>query len=260
MGPRREDASRREFSRRVEPRLQEAPGRDLGLLPLRARRGRHRGRSLAYRSRENPRARCVRGDAARADDEIALALPLRAALAERGLSPKHAQDLLVAFRMDAGKHRYKDWNDLLGYCAFSANPVGRFVLDLHGESRATWPANDALCTVLQIINHLQDCGADFRRLNRVYIPHDTLAAKNARAMRLAVRKASPELLGCIHELAAKTRELLGAAISGRVADLRLSLEVAAIERLARKLAGLLAERDPLSQPVHLSKSAFALFW
>ena len=58
-------------------------------------------------------------------------------------------------------------------------PVGRFVLDVHGESRATWPANDALCAALQIINHLQDCGKDYRNLNRVYIPLDAFAAAGA---------------------------------------------------------------------------------
>ncbi len=192
------------------------------------------------------------------DDDVAEALPLRAAIAERGLSPCHAQDLLAAFRMDASKHRYANWDELIHYCTYSANPVGRFVLDVHGESRATWPANDALCTALQIVNHLQDCGADYRRLDRVYIPLDALAAGNAPVEALAAAKASPELLACIHELAAKTKELLGTAdLSRQIEDLRLSLEVGAIERLARKLTRLLSERDPLSQPVHLSKPAFA---
>src|SRR5262249_55973540 len=108
-------------------------------------------------------------------DDVADALPLRAALAERGLSPRHAQDLLTAFRIDVTKLRYTDSDDLLGYCAYSANPVGRFVLDVHGEDRGLWPANDALCTALQIINHLQDCGKDYRALNRVYIPLDAMA-------------------------------------------------------------------------------------
>jgi squalene synthase HpnC len=186
------------------------------------------------------------------------ALPLRASIAERGLSPKHGQDLLVAFRMDARKGRYADWDDLIHYCTYSAMPVGRFVLEVHGESRATWPANDALCAALQIINHLQDCGADYRRLDRVYIPLDSLAARNIPVEALAGSKASPELLACIHDLAAKTKDLLGAAdLSRGIRDLRLSLEVAAIERLARKLVHMLLERDPLSQPVHLSKPAFA---
>jgi phytoene/squalene synthetase len=137
-------------------------------------------------------------------------------------------------------------------------PVGRFVLDVHGENRATWPANDALCAALQIINHLQDCGADFRRLDRVYIPLDRLAARNIPAEALAAPKASPDLLKTIHELAAETRALLGSAdLSGGIQDFRLSMEVAAIERLARKLVRMLMERDPLSQPVHLTKLGFA---
>src|SRR5213078_2527159 len=105
-------------------------------------------------------------------DDNAEAVRLRGALAERGLPPRHAQDLLTAFRLDVTKLRYQDWDDLISYCTYSAMPVGRFVLDVHGESRATWPANDALCAALQINNHLQDCGKDFRALNRVYIPLD----------------------------------------------------------------------------------------
>ena len=191
-------------------------------------------------------------------DDIKDALPLRAVIAERGLSPKHGQDLLVAFRMDASKQRYANWDDLIHYCSYSAMPVGRFVLDVHGESRATWPANDALCAALQIINHLQDCGADYRRLDRVYIPVDRLAARNIPVEALAAPKASPELLATIHELAAETKELLGSAdLSRGIQDLRLSLEVAAIERLARKLVHMLLERDPLSEPVHLNKRDFA---
>ena len=95
------------------------------------------------------------------------------------LSPRHAQDLLTAFRMDVTKLRYRDWDDLIDYCSYSAMPVGRFVLDVHGESRALWPANDALCAALQIINHLQDCGKDYRDLDRVYIPLDALAEAGA---------------------------------------------------------------------------------
>ena len=190
-------------------------------------------------------------------DAIEDALPLRAAIAKSRLSPKHGQDLLVAFRMDASRHRYADWSALMHYCSYSAMPVGRFVLDVHGESRSTWPANDALCAALQIINHLQDCGADYRRLNRVYIPLDRLAARNIPLEALGAQKASPDLLATIHELAAQTQDLLGRAdLSRGIKDLRLSLEVAAIERLARKLVQMLLVRDPLSQPVHLSKLGF----
>ena len=68
-------------------------------------------------------------------------------------------------------------------------PVGRFVLDVHGEPRSTWSANDALCAALQINNHLQDCGADFRNLDRVYVPLDALAAAGARVEELAAPRS-----------------------------------------------------------------------
>jgi squalene synthase HpnC len=191
-------------------------------------------------------------------DEIADALPLRAALAEYNLTPQHALDLLIAFRMDARKHRYADWQDLMHYCTYSAMPVGRFVLDVHGENRATWVASDALCAALQVNNHLQDCGADYRRLDRVYIPTDRLEKYRVPVEALAASKSTPELLACIHELAAETKDLLGKGdLSRHIRDLRLSLEVAVIERLAHKIVSLLLKRDPLSERVHVTKGEAA---
>src|SRR3979411_2365693 len=102
------------------------------------------------------------------------AVHLRRALAERSMPPRHALDVLTAFRMDVDKLRYANWDALIQYCRYSAMPVGRFMLDVHGESTSTWAANDALCAALQINNHLQDCGKDYKNLNRVYLPLDVL--------------------------------------------------------------------------------------
>ena len=138
------------------------------------------------------------------------------------MSPQHAQDLLKAFRLDATKLRYRDWDDLMAYCAYSAMPVGRFVLDVHGESRSTWPASDAICAALQIINHLQDCAADYRNLDRVYIPLDALAACGLGVEALGAAKASPELRRCIAGLARAHREhfcMKGDALPSIVAGL-----------------------------------------
>ena len=194
-------------------------------------------------------------------DDNPEAVRLRAALAERALPPRHAQDLLVAFRMDVNKLRYRDWDDLIHYCSYSAMPVGRFVLDVHGESRATWAANDALCAALQINNHLQDCAKDFRDLNRVYIPLDALAAAGATPEELGARAASPQLLRCIHDLAARNARLLaqGAAFCGQIENTRLALEVAVIHSYARHIVALLQQRDPLSERVHLGKAQFAFY-
>jgi hydroxysqualene synthase len=184
------------------------------------------------------------------------AVPLRRALADTGLPPSHALDLLMAFRLDVSKRRYRDWDELMHYCRYSAMPVGRFVLDVHGEARSTWPASDALCAALQVINHLQDCADDYRALDRVYIPLDELAAHGIGVEALARDKASPQLRGCLKSLADKAGELLADAtkLPYQVTSLRLAAETAVIVGLARKLMQFLVTRDPLSECVHLTKA------
>ncbi|MEJ0046168.1 MAG: squalene/phytoene synthase family protein [Rhodospirillales bacterium] len=107
------------------------------------------------------------------------AASLRASLAATGVTPDHARDLLHAFRQDTSKNRYASWPELIDYCRYSAMPVGRYVLDLHGESRDTFPHSDALCASLQVLNHVQDCSRDFLELDRCYLPGDLLAAAGA---------------------------------------------------------------------------------
>lgn len=185
---------------------------------------------------------------------------LRNALSERGLASRHALDLLTAFRLDVTKLRYADWDDLIGYCRYSAMPVGRFMLDVHGESRATWVASDLLCAALQIINHLQDCADDYRDLDRVYVPLDSLAAAGLTVAALGESKASPALRQCLRDLADRTGGLLedSKKLSPQVNDTRLALEIAVIQTLAERLVRLLLTRDPLSEPVHLGKPQVAL--
>jgi phytoene/squalene synthetase len=147
--------------------------------------------------------------------------------------------------------RYADWDDLIGYCRLSAMPVGRYVLDLHGESRATWPANDALCAALQVINHLQDCARDYGVLDRVYIPLDT----GVRVEELAGAQATPALRAIITGLVERTRGLLAqsADFAAQIRDRRLAAEVAVIQRLAESLCDRLEARDPLCERVHHGK-------
>lgn len=177
---------------------------------------------------------------------------LREVMAARGLDPVHAHDLLTAFERDCTVNRYADWDGLMDYCRYSAMPVGRFVLDVHGEARSTWPASDALCAALQVINHLQDCGKDYRGLDRVYIPEETFAEFGARVEDLGGERASPELRAAIAALAVRTMGLLdrSAGFAGMIRDRRLGAEVAIIQRLALSLTKRLEKRDPLRQRVH----------
>ncbi|MES2029390.1 MAG: squalene synthase HpnC [Pseudomonadota bacterium] len=194
-------------------------------------------------------------------DGQAEAVVLREALQTRGMAPRHALDVLTAFRMDVTKLRYADWDELIHYCSFSAMPVGRFMLDVHGESKATWPASDALCAALQINNHLQDCGNDYRDLDRVYIPQDVLDRHGASAEDLKHAKASPALLACIRELVARTETLMheSETLTVHIADVRLGCDVAVIETFAWQILKMLKTRDPLSEKVHLSKASMARY-
>jgi len=182
------------------------------------------------------------------------AVNLRRALAQRSMSPRHALDVLIAFRMDVTKLRYESWDEVVYYCRYSAMPVGRFMLDVHGESMSTWAASDALCAGLQINNHLQDCGKDYRDLNRVYLPSDALAAAGASVEELGQGRASAPLLQCLRALAARTEVLLNESrsLSAEVKDFRLGLEISVIQRFADRIVQLLKVRDPLSETVHLS--------
>jgi len=195
--------------------------------------------------------RGLEGKAGGAEEGLALGK----VLAERRLDPIHAHELLDAFVQDATVRRYARWDDLIAYCRLSAMPVGRFVLDVHGEDRRCWPASDALCAALQVINHLQDCGKDYHMLNRVYIPTENLAAAGGRIEDLGASASSPGLMTTLRSLARSTSGLLGesTAFASMIADRRLATEVAIIQRLAEKLTVRLLERDPLSEKVHHSK-------
>jgi squalene synthase HpnC len=180
------------------------------------------------------------------------AVALRRVLAERGLGWEHMLDLLEAFRRDVTKLRYQTWDELMDYCRYSAMPVGRFVLDVHGEATSTWPASDALCAALQMINHLQDCAKDFHEIDRVYLPQETLDACGANVEMLADPAGDPAIRATIRVLADNTAKLLRVSrpFAGQIRDLRLALEVGAIQRLAESLNQRLQERDPLSQDTH----------
>ena len=183
------------------------------------------------------------------------ATALRAALKARSLSARHPRDLLIAFRADATKLRYADWWELMGYCEYSANPVGRFVLDVHGEDERRYPASDAICSALQIINHLQDCADDYLRLDRVYIPQDRLAAHAATVEQLGAAQSAPGLRATIAELTERTRALLreGRSLAGEVADRRLRLEIQVITALAEAHCDRLMAMDPLAERAKLPR-------
>ncbi|MSO75411.1 MAG: squalene synthase HpnC [Alphaproteobacteria bacterium] len=198
--------------------------------------------------------RAVRGLAAPGED-VPKAERLRQSLAATGVTAQHAVDLLGAFKRDAYQLRYTGWDDLLGYCILSAAPVGRFLLDLHGEDRAGWAASDALCNALQVLNHLQDCGDDYRTLDRVYLPEPWLAAAGTGVTALGAARASPGLRRVLDRTLDETASLLATArrLPFVLKSRGLAHESAAILAIAERLAVELRRRDPLAGRVVLSK-------
>jgi hydroxysqualene synthase len=195
-------------------------------------------------------------------DEQAAALPkalaLRRSLAATGVSARHALDLLAAFTQDATKLRYRDWADLLGYCALSARPVGRQLLDLHGEPAALYAVSDPLCDALQVLNHLQDCQADYQNLDRVYLPLERFAAAGIGVEALDRPSASPALRRVLDDTLAGVDRLLVAAedLPRALRSPRLAAESAVILAIARRIALELRRRDPLASRVELGRAAF----
>ena len=183
------------------------------------------------------------------------AVNLRRALAERGMPPRHALDLLTAFRMDVTKLRYETWDEVIHYCRYSAMPVGRFVLDVHGESTSTWAASDAICAGLQINNHLQDCGKDFRE-PQPRLSSARCACRRRRFRRAVGRGACRAGVAAMSAIAWRsgTRRCStrAEALAADVRDFRLGLEIAVIQSFADRIVRLLKVRDPLSERVHLN--------
>ena len=196
-------------------------------------------------------------DGAAGNDSPA-ASAMRESLRETGTTAQHCHDVLHAFRLDAVKLRYRDWSDLMNYCRYSASPVGRQLLDLHGESRTTWPASDALCSALQVLNHLQDCVDDYRRLDRVYLPLDELAAEGAGVEALRGDVSSQGLRRVLDRLLDRTAALVEQANSlpPLVVSRGLRWESAVIVDLAGRLLRRLRRGDPLASRVALHKTDF----
>ena len=195
-----------------------------------------------------------RGEGPCLEDTLELGRMLKA----RGISPARASGLLEAFRQDACKTRYATWLELRDYCRRSAEPVGRFLLDLHGESRALYPASDALCAALQVLNHIQDIAEDKKRLDRVYLPQDWMAREGVTQAALVAQRSSPELRRVIGLCLGETESLLQEAgrLAGDLRSWRLRIQAATTFLLARRLQTRLERSDPLAGRVALSRWDF----
>lgn len=226
------------------------------LLPPRARRHLHRiyafartADDLADEWRDAAALAAFRADFLHhldgAGREVPLFVDLVATIRECQLEPELFTDLLSAFEQDLTVRRY-DRAGLRDYCRRSADPVGRLVLRVCGYRDAGLDAlSDRICTALQLLNHLQDLGADLRERDRIYFPLEDLHRHGAGEGDLRAAVASPALRAFVlAEAQALGREFaagwpLVAAVRGRLRwELRAILRgAAAVLARIRKLDG-----------------------
>ena len=176
-------------------------------------------------------------------------------------------DLLTAFRQDQTVHRYPDWESVLGYCRYSANPVGRLVLYLCGYRDAERQAlSDATCTALQLANFWQDVARDLEK-DRIYIPLDALAAHGLSEADVFAHRFDKRYAALMKDLIARTRALFdqGLPLAERVApELRIDIELfsrgglAVLDSIERVGYNTLERRPALSRAAQVNLLGRAL--
>ena len=139
-------------------------------------------------------------------------IALRETIRAKNIPIQPFRDLLRAFRQDQTTHRYPDWDSVLDYCAYSANPVGRLVLYLCGyRDEARQKLSDCTCTALQLANFWQDVSRDLEK-GRVYIPLDALAEYGLAETDIVARKFDGRFVALMKSLIARTRALFHAGL------------------------------------------------
>jgi squalene synthase HpnC len=169
---------------------------------------------------------------------------LRRTVARCSIPPEPFADLIRAFEQDQTVARYTTWQDLYGYCRYSANPVGRLVLYLCGYSDAERQRlSDATCTALQLANFWQDVAVDLEK-DRVYIPLEVLERHGYGLEDLYARRMTPAFRDVMREIVARARELFaeGLPLSSMV-DRRLALDIDLFSRGGLRVLDKIAEQD-----------------
>lgn len=174
--------------------------------------------------------------------------PVFVALAETArrheLPPEPFDDLIRAFEQDQRVTRYRDWEELFGYCRCSANPVGHLVLYLCGyRDQERQKLSDATCTALQLANFWQDVAADLER-GRIYLPLDLLAKHGCPVEDVEARRFTPAFREAMKEAAGVARRLFEEGLPlVRLVDRRLAIDLELFSRGGMKILDKIEAQD-----------------
>jgi squalene synthase HpnC len=192
--------------------------------------------------------------------QSALFQSLAGVIREHDLPLALFHDLLSAFSQDVVKRRYADFGEVMDYCRRSANPIGRLLLHLYGETGPRSLAySDGICASLQLVNFLQDIEIDYGK-DRIYLPQDEMQRYGVSEQQIARREAGGAWRTfMLHQIDRARRMLRAGAPLGRVLKGRVGLELRMIvlggERILKKLHE--AEGDVFRQRPVLKRSDWA---
>lgn len=168
---------------------------------------------------------------------------LRRTAEKHDLPKQPLADLLRAFRQDQTVRRYRTWDELLLYCRYSANPVGRLVLHLCGYRDAERQRlSDATCTGLQLANFWQDVSVDLEK-GRVYLPLEAMERHGYSLEELQARRVTPAFRNLMREAVGRARELFleGMPLAG-IVDRRLAVDIELFTRGGLRVLELIEAR------------------
>ncbi len=171
------------------------------------------------------------------------------------LSDNLATDLLIAFRQDALGFEYKTWDQLVNYCKYSAAPVGKFMLAIHQENKATYLPATSLCVALQIVNHVQDLKYDYMLLKRLYLPKDIMKKYHITSEDILKEKSNLNIKKAVEHLMNLTKGLIkeGNLLPPIIKSTSLRIEVCIILSLTNIMVKKLLKKDILAKEIKLSK-------
>jgi len=182
---------------------------------------------------------------------------LRGTVERYAIPQQPFDDLIRAFEQDQTFTRYRNWDELFGYCRCSANPVGRLVLYLCGYSDAERQRlSDATCTALQLANFWQDVTVDWEK-DRVYLPLDVLERHGSSVEEIAARRFTPGFRAAMQDAVACARKLFleGLPLTGMV-DRRLAVDIELFSRGGMRVLDKIAAQgyDVLARRPAISKT------
>ena len=150
-------------------------------------------------------------------------------------------DLLTAFSMDITTTRYPHFSDLINYCRYSANPIGRLLIQLVGKDNTiNKQYSDAVCTALQLINFQQDIEQDLVENDRIYLAQDEMQAANITEQQLRDKANSPDIQWFMKNQYLRADKMLLSGypltkVLGKQLGLEVRITILSAHRIAHKL-------------------------